>query len=177
MLLILAAHSNSSCPHKPTLRQLPNTKTLPMNTNLPNLQMPQMIPVDSAAITITTCFAEEADQLAYLKRHFEVHSHLIGLLNNDETKDIVNCYDGRSKSAFLTIWTSNQPAIQYAFSEDLVDEDLTIETSVRAHLNSLGFCSECIEAIIDEFITPQVTLKQSADCLLSVDFGGDLVGI
>jgi hypothetical protein len=148
-----------------------------MNINLPNLQMLPIIPVNSAAITITTSFAEEADQLTDLKRYFQVHSHLVSLLNDDDIEEVVNWYDGRPKSMFLTIWTRNQAAIRYAFSEDLVDEDLTIESSIRDYLQSQEICCECIEAIIDEFITPQVTLKQSADGHLSVGFGGDLVGI
>jgi hypothetical protein len=157
--------------------QLPSTKTLPMNINLPNLHLPSMIPVNSAAITITTSFAEEADQLTDLKKYFQVYSHLVSLLNDDDTEEVVNWYDGRPKSMFLTIWTRNQAAMRYAFSEDLVDEDLTIESSIRDYLQSQEICCECIEAVIDEFITSQVTLKQSADGRLSVDFGGDLVGI
>jgi hypothetical protein len=157
--------------------QLPNTKTLPMNTNLPNLHMPSMIPVNSAAITITTCFAEEADQLTDLKKYFQVHSHLVSLLNDDDTEEVHNWYDGRPKSMFLTIWTRNQAAIRYAFSQGLVDEALTIESSIRDCLQSQEICCECIEAIIDEFITPQVSLKQSTDGRLSVEFGFDLVGI
>ena len=148
-----------------------------MNTNLPNLHMPSMITVNSAAITITTCFAEEADQLKDLKKYFQVHSHLVSLLNDDDTEEVHNWYDGRPKSMFLTIWTRNQAAIQYAFSQDLLDEELTIESSIRDYLQSQEICCECIEAIIDEFITPQISLKQSADATVSVDFGGELVGI
>ena len=148
-----------------------------MNTSLPHLQMPSMIPVNSAAITITTCFAEEADQLKDLKKYFQVHSHLVSLLNDDDTEEVHNWYDGRPKSMFLTIWTRNQAAIQYAFSQDLLDEELTIESSIRDYLQSQEICCECIEAIIDEFITPQISLKQSADATVSVDFGGELVGI
>lgn len=148
-----------------------------MKINLPNLQMPSMIPVNSAAITITTCFAEEAEQLTDLKRYFQVHSHLVSLLNDDDTEEVHNWYDGRPKSMFLTIWTRNQVAIQYAFSQDLLDEELTIESSIRDYLQSQEISCECIEAIIDEFIAPQVSLKQSTDGRLSVDFGGDLVGI
>jgi hypothetical protein len=148
-----------------------------MNTNLANLQMPQMIPVNSAAITITTCFAEEADQLTDLKRYLQVHSYLVSLLNDDDTEEVVNWYDGRPKSMFLTIWTSNQAAIQYASSQGLVDEELTIEVCIRDFLQGQGMCSDSIEAVIDEFITPQVSLKQSADATISVDFGGELVGI
>ena len=147
-----------------------------MNTNLPHLQMPQMFPVKSAAITISTCFAEQADQLTDLKRYFQVHSHLVSLLNDDGTEEMDNWYDGRPKSMFLTICTSNQAAIQYAFSQGLVDEELTIECSIREYLESQEICCESIEAIMDEFITAQVTLKQSADDRLYVDFGGDLVG-
>ena len=148
-----------------------------MNTNLTHLQMPQMIPVKSAAITISTCFAEQADQLTDLKRYFQVHSHLVSLLNDDGTEEMDNWYDGRPKSMFLTIWTSNQAAIQYAFPQGLVDEELTIESSIREHLQRQEICCECIEAIMDEFITAQVTLKQNADGIISVDFGGDLVDI
>jgi hypothetical protein len=148
-----------------------------MNTNLSNLQMPQMIPVNSAAVTITTCFAEEADRLTDLKSYFQVHSHLVSLLNDDDTEEVHNWYDGRPKSMFLTIWTRNQVAIQYAFSQDLLDEELTIESSILEFLQSQEICCECTEAIIDEFITPQVSVKQSADGRLSVDLGGDLVGI
>jgi hypothetical protein len=139
--------------------------------------MPQMIPVNSAAITITTCFAEEADQLTDLKRYLQVHSYLVSLLNDDDTEEVVNWYDGRPNSMFLTIWTRNQIAIQYAFSQDLVDEELTIKSSIRNHLKSQGMCSDSIEAVIDEFITAQVSLKQSTDGIISVDFGGDLVDI
>ena len=148
-----------------------------MNTNLPHLQMPQMIPVKSAAITISTCFAEQADRLTDLKRYFQVHSHLVSLLNDDDTEEMDNWYDGRPKSMLLTIWTTNQAAIQYAFSQGLVDEEVTIESSIREYLQRQEICCECIEAIMDEFITAQVTLKQSADGRLYVDFGGDLVVI
>jgi hypothetical protein len=102
---------------------------------------------------------------------------LVSLLNDDDTEDINNWYDGRPKSMFLAIWTSNQAAIRYAFSQGLVDEELTIESPIRDYLQSQEICCECIEAIIDEFITPQVSLKQSADATISVDFGGELVGI
>ena len=136
-----------------------------------------MIPVNSAAITISSCFAEQADQLTDLKRYFQVHSHLVSLLNDDDTEEMDNWYDGRPKSMFLTICTSNQAAIQYAFSQGLVDEELTIESSIREHLQRQEICCECIEAIMDEFITAQVTLKQNADGIISVDFGGDLVDI
>ena len=148
-----------------------------MKTILPHLQIPQIIPVELAAITISTTFAEQADQLTDLKRYFQVHSHLVSLLNDDGTEEMDNWYDGRPKSMFLTICTSNQAAIQYAFSQGLVDEEVTIESSIREYLQRQEICCECIEAIIDEFVTPQVTLRQSADGRLSVDFGGELLGI
>jgi hypothetical protein len=65
-----------------------------MTTNLANLQMPLTIPVNSTAITISTCFAEEASKLTDLKSYFEVHRRLIDLLDNDTTKDLVNWFDG-----------------------------------------------------------------------------------
>jgi hypothetical protein len=147
-----------------------------MNTNLPNLHMPSMIPVNSAAITITTCFAEKADQLMDLKRYFQVHSHLVSLLNTDDTEEVVNWYDGRPKSMFLTIWTSNQAAMAYAFSQDLVDEDLTIKTSIRDYLQCQEFSSESVEALFDEFMVPQANLKQAEGGHLIVDFGDELIG-
>jgi hypothetical protein len=78
---------------------------------------------------------------------------------------------------FLTIWTGNQAAIQYAFFQDLVNEELTVESSIRDYLQSQGISCESIEATIGEFNTSQVTLKQGADSLLFIDFGCDLVGI
>ncbi len=64
--------------------------------------MPQMIPVNSAAITISTCFAEEAE-LTSLKDYFKVNNHLFALLNDDDHENIINWYDGRPKSMFLSI--------------------------------------------------------------------------
>jgi hypothetical protein len=136
-----------------------------------------MIPVKSAVITISTCFAEQADQLTDIKAYFQIHGQLFNILTSDDTEELVNWYDGRPKSMLLTIWTSNQAVIQYAFSQGLVDEEVTIESSIREYLQSQEICCECIEAIMDEFITAQVTLKQNADGRLSVDFGGELVGI
>ena len=130
-----------------------------MNTNLPHLQMPQMIPVKSAALTISTCFAEQADQLSDIKAYLRIHSHLFTILSSDDVAGLINWYDGRPKSMFLTICTSNQAAIQYAFSQGLVDQELTIESSIREYLQSQAICCESSEAIIDEFVTPEVILR------------------
>ena len=154
-----------------------DTLILAMNIHLSAHQTPQMITVKSAVITIPTCFAEEADCLVDLHRFLQVHSHLIGLLKEDDLQQMINWYDGRPKSMFVTICTANQAVIQYAFSQGLVDEEVTIESSIREHLQSQEICCECIEAFMDEFITAQVSLRQSSDGIISVDFGGDLVDI
>ena len=146
-----------------------------MTTNLANLQMPLTIPVNSTAITISTCFAEEASKLTDLKSYFEVHRRLIDLLDNDTTKDLVNWFDGRPKSMYLTILTSNQAAMAYAFSQDLVDEDLTIEISIRDYLQCQDLSSESVEALFDEFMVPQANLKQAEGGHLIVHFGYELI--
>ena len=148
-----------------------------MNTNLPYLQIPEMIPVESAAITISTCFAKEAGELTSLKDYFTVHNHLFTLLNDDDLEDIINWFDGRPKSMLLSIWTGNKTAIQYAFSKDMLDEDETIDVAVREYLESQNICCDCIEALLDEFITPQAKLIEQEDGRLMVSLGCDLTGI
>ena len=147
-----------------------------MTTNLANPQMPPTIPVNSTAITISTCFAEEASKLTDLKRYFQVYRRLIDLLDDDNTEDMINWFDGRPKSMYLTIWTSNQAAMAYAFSQDLVDEDLTIETSIRDYLQCQELSSESVEALFDEFLVPQANLKQAEGGHLIVHFGDELIG-
>lgn len=147
-----------------------------MNANLANLQMPSMLPVNSTVTTISTCFAEEATKLTDLKRYFQVHRRLIDLLDDDNTEEMINWFDGRPKSMYLTIWTSNQVAMAYAFSQDLVDEDLTIKTSIRDYLQCQELSSESVEALFDEFMVPQANLKQAEGGHLIVDFGDELIG-
>jgi hypothetical protein len=106
-----------------------------------------------------------------------VHCRLIELLDNDNTEDMINWFDGRPKSMYLTIWTINQAAMAYAFSQDLVDEDLTIEASIRDYLRSQELSCESVEAVFDEFMVPQANLKQAEDGLLFVTFGDELIGI
>ncbi len=150
-----------------------DTLILAMNIHLSAHQTPQMITVKSAVITIPTCFAEEADCLVDLHRFLQVHSHLIGLLKEDDLQQMINWYDGRPKSMFVTICTANQAAIQYAFSHGLLDEERTIEDTVRDYLGSQVLRSDSIEALFDEFITPRVTLRQREGNLLFVAFDGE----
>jgi hypothetical protein len=85
-------------------------------------------------------------------------------------------FDGRPKSMYLTILTSNQAAMAYAFSQDLVDEDLTIEISIRDYLQCQDLSSESVEALFDEFMVPQANLKQAEGGHLIVHFGDELIG-
>lgn len=162
-------------PQKPTVNATTaaqHTQAMSMNTNLPNLSTPQMIPVDSAEITISTCFADEADDLLGLKNYFQVQNHFFSLLDSDDVEDMANWFDGRPKSMFLTISTRNQAAIQYAFSQGLIDDESVIESAIRDHLGSQGLDCSRIEHMMDEFITPEVSLRQSEDGQLFVDLGG-----
>lgn len=143
-----------------------------MNTNLPNLSIPQVIPVDSAEITISTCFAKEADHFMDLKNYFRVQNHFFSLLDIVDVEEIINWHDGRPKNMLLTIITKNQAAIQYAFSEGLLDEESVIESAIRDHLGSHGLDFNRIEHLMDEFITPEVRLQQTEDGRLFVDLGG-----
>ena len=106
-----------------------------------------------------------------------MHCRLIELLDNDNTEDMINSFDGRPKSMYLTIWTSNRAAMAYAFSQDLVEEDLTIEASIRDYLRSQELSCESVEAVFDEFMVPQANLKQAEDGFLFVTFGDELIGI
>ena len=148
-----------------------------MTVSFGDIQFPEMIPVESAAITISTCFAEEAGELTSLKDYFTVHNHLFTLLNDDDLESIINWFDGRPKSMFLSIWTGNKEAIQYAFSKGMLDEDETIEVVVCKCLESQDICCDCIDALLDEFMTPQAQLKQGDDGRLFVDFDCELVRI
>ncbi len=65
-----------------------------MNTNLPNLSIPQVISVDSAEITMATCFAEKADHITDLKNYFQVQNHLFSLLDADDVEEMINWFDG-----------------------------------------------------------------------------------
>jgi len=145
-----------------------------MNITQHPIEMPQMIPVKTAQITISTCFAEEAGQLSNLKRYFQVHNHLFSLLGNADTDEMINWFDGRPKSMFMTLWTSNQPAIQYAFSEDLVDEESTIETTIRDFLGSQDPCCQFIDSVIEELFAPELCLKQLEDGSVVVDLSGSI---
>ena len=142
-----------------------------MKTNLPNLSFPQLLPVDSAEITISTCFAEQADSLEGLKRFVQVYFQFLSLLNDDDIEDIDNWFDGRPKSMFVTIVTRNQAAIQFALSNGLLDEESAIEAAIRNYLRSQGFDYSCIEQLMGEFVTPEACLRQTEDGQLLVDLG------
>lgn len=146
-----------------------------MNINLPHLQMPQMIPVNSAAITISSCFAEQADQLSDIKTYLQIHSQLFNILSSDDVAGLINWYDGRPKSMLLTIYTCNQAAIQLAFLHELLDEDETIEACLRDFLVNQGVHCERIDEVMDEFLAPDVSLKRNDDGLMFVDLGGSLM--
>jgi hypothetical protein len=142
-----------------------------MNPKLPNLSTPQMIPVDSAEITISTSCVEQAGELTDLKTYFHVHNHLLTLLAKDDNAQIINWFDGRPKSMFLTICTRNQVTIQYAFSQGLLDEESAIESAIRDHLRSQDLEFNCNEQVLDELITPELSLGQAEDGRLFVDLG------
>ncbi len=72
---------------------------------------------------------------------------------------------------FLTIRTRNQAAIQYAFSQGLLDEELLIESAIRNHLRRQGLDCDRIERLMDEFVTPEVCLRQAENGQLFVDLG------
>ena len=78
---------------------------------------------------------------------------------------------------FLTICMSNQVAIQYAFAQDMLEEEAVIEDAVRGYLGTQGLCCGCIEALLDEFMTPQVKLKQREDGFLFVDLDSELIKV
>jgi hypothetical protein len=58
------------------------------------------------------------------------------LLDHEDVIETINWYDGRPKSMFLSLWTGNKSAIEYAFPQDLVDEEMAIESSFRDYLQS-----------------------------------------
>ncbi len=64
-----------------------------MNINLSCLQMPQMIPVNVAAINISTWFAEQADELADMRHSFQVHKHLLGHRKRDIIEQMIDWHD------------------------------------------------------------------------------------
>lgn len=146
-----------------------------MKTNFPNLSFPQLLPVDSAEITISTCFAEQADSLQDLKRVVQVYFQFLSLLNDDDIEDIENWFDGRPKSMFVTLVTRNQAAIHFALSEGLMNDESVIEATIRDYLRSKGFDCNYIEQVMGEFITPEVCLRQSEDGRLFVDLDGSSV--
>lgn len=143
-----------------------------MKTNFPNLSFPKLLPVDSAEITISTCFAKQADNLEDLKRFVQVYSQLFSLLSADDIEEIVNWFDGRPKSMFVTLVTRNLTAIQFALSNGLLDEETVIESAIRDHLGSQCLDYERIEKLMGEFITPEVCLRQTEDGRLVVDLDG-----
>ncbi len=56
-------------------------------------------------------------------------------------------------------------------------EDETTEMAVRKHLESLDIRCDCIEACLDEFITPEAKLIQQEDGPLVVSLGNDITKI
>lgn len=147
-----------------------------MKTNFPNLSFPKLLPVESAEITISTCFAEHADSLEDLKRFVQVYSQLFSFLSADDTEETVNWFDGRPKSMFVTLVTQNLAAIQFSLLNGLLDEESVIEYAIRDHLGSQDLDNERIEQLMREFITPEVCLRQTEDGRLVVDLDGSPIG-
>lgn len=149
-----------------------------MTTTYTSLQVPMMIPIKSAAITISTSIACEADQLSDLRKYFEVHSQLLALLSNDDIDELVNWFDGRAKSAFLTISTANAAAMQFAYTHDLLDEEETIDAALHDYLHGqASMPSDCLEELLEFLYDAQPVLTQLTDGSLSILLSNEQVGV